>query len=342
MRLTITTARGIVAITFVLVLSPTLAAQPRQPIARIGGEAIYEEDLAPAIEGQLLHLKNQEYELKTKALDQLLSERVLEAEARDKGTTVQALMQQAERDLPPWHIKELEGYYLAQKDRFNQPFEAVSQEVEKAYILAKRQQARKEYIESLRRKAGVAILLKRPKPELAIDPARVRGNPDAPITITEFVDFQCPYCRSVQPVLNQVMEKYKGKVRLGFRDFPLRSIHQQAQEAAEASRCAGEQGRFWQYNDLLFANQTGLSSGAYREFASSAGLDGGRFQTCVGSGRFKPLIESDLQTAVASGVSATPSFLINDVLLSGWQSVAAFEKVIEAQLSALASRKPAP
>src|SRR5439155_19882747 len=146
--------------------------------------------------------------------------------------------------------------------------------------------------------------------------------------------------QSVQPILRQLMDKYKGKVRLGFRDFPLRSIHPQAQLAAEASRCAEEQGKFWEYHDLLFANQTALNPEAYRQHARSAGLDGQRFEACLSSGKLNVLIESDVQSGVALGILGTPAFYIDGVLLRGGQPVSEFEKIIESQLSMTESGKP--
>jgi len=262
-------------------------------------------------------------------------------EAKGKGISVEAFLRQAvDQKLPPWHIKELEGYYLAQKDRINKPLDTVREDTERAFLKAKWQQARQEYIAQLEQRAGVVVLLNRPKLELAANASRVRGNPDAPVTIVEFADFQCPYCQSVQPILRQLMDKYNGKVRLGFRDFPLKSIHPQAQLAAEASRCAEEQGKFWEYHDLLLANQSALNPEAYRQHARSAGLDGQRFEACLASGKLNALIESDVQSGVALGILGTPAFYIDGVLMRGWQPVSAFEKIIESQLSITASGKP--
>jgi protein-disulfide isomerase len=178
--------------------------------------------------------------------------------------------------------------------------------------------------------------------EVAVDPARLRGEPNAPVTIVEFADFQCPYCRTVETVLAQLRDKYQSKVRFAFRDFPLRAIHPQAQAAAEASRCAGEQGKFWEYHDLLFANQSRLNADTYRDLAGSAGLDGERFAACLASGKYRAQIENDLAAGAASGVSGTPAFIINGTVLTGSQPLSAFEKIIDSQLlTTMASRMPA-
>jgi protein-disulfide isomerase len=140
----------------------------------------------------------------------------------------------------------------------------------------------------------------------------------------------------------KVLDKYKGKVRFGFRDFPLRQIHPQAEQAAEASRCAADQGKFWEYHDLLYSNQPRLDSDSLREHARSAGLDPERFGTCLASGKFVAPIESDLQAGVVAGVSATPTFYINGVPLVGVQSASAFEKIIDSELAEAASRTARP
>jgi len=167
---------------------------------------------------------------------------------------------------------------------------------------------------------------------VAADPVRVRGNSDAPITIVEFGDFQCPFCREVQSTLKAVMDKYQGRVRLGFRDFPLRQIHPQAQSAAEAGRCAAEQGKFWEYHDLLYANQGKLDQNGLKEQARTAALDVERFDACLAGGRFKPQIESDLQSGTGAGITGTPGFFINGVPLTGAQPLSEFEKIIDSQL----------
>jgi protein-disulfide isomerase len=203
---------------------------------------------------------------------------------------------------------------------------------------AKRQQARQEYINSLRQKAEIALLLARPKIDVAVDPFRLRGNPKAPVTIVEFSDFQCPYCRAAQPTIKKVLDTYKDKVRLGYRDFPLKQIHAQAEQAAGASRCAAEQSRFWEYHDLLYANQAKLDQAGLTEYARTAGLDVDRFSTCLVLGKFKVPIESDIQAGIKAGVSGTPAFYINGIFLSGTQPVSAFEKVIDAELAATRSQ----
>ena len=153
----------------------------------------------------------------------------------------------------------------------------------------------------------------------------------------EFSDFQCPFCgRFFEQTLPLIEERYikTGKVRFVYKDFPLESIHPQALPAASAARCAGEQGKFWDYHDLIFNNQALLSDTNYKQWAEQLGLDMDDFSSCYDSGKYVNDIRADLQEGSRAGVQGTPGFLINGQLVSGAQPFANFEQVIEAELSA--------
>ena len=195
------------------------------------------------------------------------------------------------------------------------------------------QQAREEYAESLRAKAGVVILLSPPREEVAYDPARVRGTMSAPVTIVEFSDFQCPFCRKAATTMKNLLAEYNGRVKLAFRDFPLRALHPHAEMAAEAGRCAEEQGKFWEFHDAVFAadppklDEAGLSAIAQR-----IGLDRNSFSSCLASGKFKAEIDRDIQDGTRAGVSGTPGFFVNGVFLNGARPQSEFEKMIDREL----------
>ncbi len=211
-------------------------ARQKQPLAVVAGQPVYDDDLLPFVQAQVFQLRLQEYEVKSKALESLVNQKLLEAEAKKKGNELRAQLQQ-----------------LLKK--------------------AKLQQARQDYYTRLREQATVSIFLQKPKVEVTHDPARLRGDPKAAVVIVEFSDFQCPYCQSVAPTLKKLLAKYEGRVSLSYRDLPLRDIHPQAQLAAEASRCALEQGKFWEYHDLLFANPNKLNREGLAGQARSLKLD---------------------------------------------------------------------
>jgi protein-disulfide isomerase len=199
----------------------------------------------------------------------------------------------------------------------------------------KLQKARQVYADSLRAKIDVAVLLRPPSVNVSYDPARVKGDPKAPITIVEFSDFQCPFCKKSESTLHELLTKYSGRVKLAYLDFPLREIHPQAQSAAEAARCAGEQGKFWEYHDALYADESKLDGAELLTRARALNLDEKSFQSCLNSGKFKSKIEADLQQGSKVGVAGTPGFFVNGVFLSGARPQADFEKIIDSQLALL-------
>src|SRR5262249_22312939 len=135
--------------------------------------------------------------------------------------------------------------------------------------------------------------------------------------------------------LNGLLTKYQGQVKLAYRDFPLRALHPQAQMAAEAGRCAGEHGKFWEYHDALYADQKKLSQSDLLETARRLGLSEKGIESCLASGKFKAQIERDIEEGTRAGVDATPGFFINGVFLNGAMPAVEFEKIINRELQAI-------
>jgi protein-disulfide isomerase/plastocyanin len=164
------------------------------------------------------------------------------------------------------------------------------------------------------------------------------GDPDAPVTIVEYSDFQCPFCAEFYTdTLPSLKQNYveEGVVNLVFRDFPL-DIHPEAQSAALAASCAGDQDKFWDYHDLLFENQADLGEESYHTWAKELDLDLLQFTECLNSGTHLAAIQQDFLDGQAAGITGTPAFFINGKLVSGAQPIGVFEKEIEAALAALA------
>lgn len=167
--------------------------------------------------------------------------------------------------------------------------------------------------------------------EIALDGAPMRGSKDAKVTIVEFSDFQCPYCGRVEPTLARILKEYGDDVRLAFKHLPL-SMHPKAMPAHRAALAAGEQGKFWEMHDKIFANQADLSEAAYERYAEELGLDIERFKRDMTSKALEQKIEADKREAAALGVSGTPSFFINGYYLSGAQPYESFKAMIDRQL----------
>ena len=311
----------------------TPATTSKETVAIVSGQALHEEDLKPLIQGQLQQLQQQEYQLKRQALDELINQKLIEIEAKKKGlTTEELLTQEIDAKLPEPNDSEIKGFYLALQEQLNRPLEEIKPQLRQELKQAKVQQARQEYMDQLREQARVVVHLTPPKMMISYDPARVKGNSNAPVTIVEFSDFQCPFCKRVTPTLEKLLTQYEGKVRLAYRDFPLSQIHPQAQKAAEASRCAGEQGKFWEYHDLLFADQDTLDFQSLLKKANNLKLNEQKFEECLASGKYTAAVEKDLEAGEQAGVSGTPAFFINGIFLSGAVPLESFTRLIDEEL----------
>ncbi len=161
------------------------------------------------------------------------------------------------------------------------------------------------------------------------------GNPDAPVTIVEFSDFECPFCgRFFHTVLPEIKEKYvkTGKARFIYRDFPLSTIHTMAEKAAEAGECADEQGKFWPYHDVIFERQQQLSVANLKAWAVELGLNASQFNNCLDSGKYSDEIEKDIRDGESAGVRGTPGTFVNGRMISGAVPFEQFAAIIEEEL----------
>ena len=169
--------------------------------------------------------------------------------------------------------------------------------------------------------------------EVQIEGRPYRGPDDAPVTVVEFTDYECPFCaRHFQETYLGLLSEYEGTLKYVIRNFPLSSIHPQAQRAAEAAECAEEQGRFWEYHDLLFQRAPALAIENLTAYATEVGLDTERFQDCVESGRKADVVAEDLEDGLSYGVTGTPAFFINGRRVVGALSLDDFESYIDAAL----------
>jgi len=161
------------------------------------------------------------------------------------------------------------------------------------------------------------------------DKDNINGNVSAPIIIVEFSDFKCSYCLRFHQTMMQIVEDYPDKVAWVYRHFPLDSIHSQARPAAEASECAAEQDKFWEFSDGLFKNQSKLSSNLYKELALELGLNETQFKDCVSSRKYKDKVNEDQKQGIAMGVTGTPGSFLNDQPLGGAVSYENLKSIID-------------
>ena len=191
--------------------------------------------------------------------------------------------------------------------------------------------------------AGVVTVTPSPTPDTNFDIAQrpVLGKADAPVTVVEFTDYQCPFCEQYfKQTYPQLLKDYvdTGKVKYIVKNFPLTQIHPNALPAAEAAECAGAQGKYWEMHDKLFGSQSEWSGQSnamdtFKKYAADLSLDKDKFNTCLDTGQFQSEIDADQKEGIAAGVTGTPAFFINGVLLSGAQPIQAFKQAIDAQLA---------
>lgn len=168
-----------------------------------------------------------------------------------------------------------------------------------------------------------------------VDEDTVLGDEDAPVTIVEFSDYECPFCgRFHTQTFGELKSKYidTGKVKFVYRDFPL-SFHPQAQKAAEAAECAGEQGKYYEMHEKLFTDGVQGGVASFKQFASQIGLNTGKFNDCIDSGKMVSEIRKDMADGAAIGVQGTPAFYVNGVEISGAQPFQVFQQIIDGQLA---------
>jgi len=188
------------------------------------------------------------------------------------------------------------------------------------------------FVDSLKKKYAAKSYL---EPARTLIPTAGRpshGPVDAPVTLVEFADFQCPYCGGLSPTLKQIQEDYKDKLRVVYLQFPLADIHPEAEKAAEASLCAYEQNKFWELHDAMFGDQQNLSIEELKRKASQLSMDVAAFTVCLDEGRYFPEIRADVNEGVKAGVEGTPAMFINGRLLIGNLPYSEIQKIIEDEL----------
>ena len=226
-------------------------------------------------------------------------------------------------------------FFEANRDRAQgRTLEQLGPQIKDFLVSQRGLQARAQLVDELKAKSsGVKVMLDPPRYTVATTAADpVRGVASAPVTIIEFSDYQCPFCARVNPALEQVRKTYGDKVKIVFKDFPLPN-HPQAPKAAEAAHCAGEQGKYWEMHDHLFANQRALNVPELKQYAATLGLDAAKFNQCLDSGKHAGLVAAGTAQGERMGVNSTPTLYINGRPLIGAQPFEAFKQIIDEELS---------
>ena len=308
-----------------------------EDLAEIAGTVVTRVDIDKSGGKQLRALRQQLYQLERQKLDEHIGAMLLTHEAKKRGVSVATLLEQeVNSTVQPPSEEEIRSLYEKNKERIPVPFDKVRDQV-RNYLREQRITERKgEFLKMLRANGKVTTYLKAPalvRMDVPIDGAPFKGSEKAQVTIVKFEDFQCPYCKAVQPNYQEVLKRYDGKVRLVHKDLPLDEIHPQARQAAEAARCANDEGKFWEYHDKLYASSPKAAPEDLKFYAKDLGLKQDSFDKCLTSGKYKAAIQKDMNEAASLGLTGTPTFFINGRELSGAQSVEAISQIIDEELS---------
>jgi protein-disulfide isomerase len=317
---------------------PAQGAKSTTPAAKVRDEVITLEEVEGALKSQLAAIESQRFALIEGKLDQLIGERVLAQEAKNRRISVEQLLQvEVYAKAPAVTDAEVRSFIIQNRARLPQADESELTPKVREYLRGQKMEERRQaYVENLRARSKVAVYLETPvtaRVPVSTDRGFVRGAKDARVVIVEFSDFQCPFCQSVTATLKQLLDKYPGKVKWVFRDFPISNLHPAAPKAHEAARCAAEQGKFWEYHDMLFEKSPHQAPEDLKQYAKYLGLDTTSFARCLDSGKQQAEVSRDLQDGASLGVAETPTFFINGRRLLGAQPLTAFRKVVDSELA---------
>lgn len=301
-------------------------------VAKFNGGSIRASEAFGNIRTRLFDLEEEVYRTKEQAVNESVESKLLETEAKKKNVSKEQLLEQ-EAGGPADVISDEDVASFLQSKGIDPKDPKIRKEDVKNYLSYRKKFDRRQgYLAKLREGAGVKILLAEPEsPKLTVntDGYPSWGNPKAPVTIVEFSDFQCPFCSRAIPTLTRIKQEYgPEKVRIVFRDMPL-PAHPRAVPSALAAHCANEQGKFWEYHDVLFNNQAKLEDEDLKKYAKDLNLDAAKFEECYTSKRHEGILKKSSDEAQNLGIQATPSFVINGALLQGAQPFERFKEKID-------------
>ena len=321
---------GILLMTLCAVAADSSTNAAGSVMVDIDGVRVTLADLEQKHPMALFQARNTFYEAQKKALEDFVDEYLLDMQAKKENITVEQLLEKHVNSAGGKTPSEeaLHVYYEGVDTK--EPYEAVRAKIVDALRERRIAKAKIEYMASLRSQSKIAFRAAPPRMLVSLKDTEVRGGPDARVMLVEYADYQCPYCQQMQPTLDKIEAEFKGKINFAYKDVPL-PMHPDAPKAAEATHCAGAQGKYWEYHDLLVKNKQ-LEIPALKEAARTLKLDGNAFDKCLDSGEESGIIKEHLAEAQSLGINGTPSFLINGRFFSGSMSYEALRGILEEEL----------
>lgn len=314
-------------------------------VAKLNGSDIKASDLETWIKEDLYKREIADkpaaevYEVRAQAIESLIDERLLGDAAKKAAKSPDDYLAEQVKALGAVSDDEVKAFFDENRSRL--PPDATL-DAFAARIRAHLESQRPEKVRlDLRKGAQVAVLMQPPRVNVdAIGPSK--GPADAPVVLIEFSDYQCPFCKRSEPTVLEILKKYPTQVRLVYRHMPLDGLHPRARAAAIAAVCAENQGKFWEYHDALFANQQALADADLDKYATQVGLDPAAFKTCRQDPASETRVNNDSMAARAAGLTGTPAFFVNGILVSGARPIEDFTRWIDQEIAAKSAAPAAP
>lgn len=301
-------------------------------VAEFNGKKVTANEAFAQVKTRLFDLEEEMYRTKEQAINDYIEQRLLDTEAKKQNLSIDALVdKEAGGEVGEVNDKDIDDFLTSKGLSLKDP--RVKKDDVRDYLkYRKKFEKRQNFVQKLRMAANVKLMIKEPEsPKINVEVAGYPtwGNATAPVTIVEFSDYQCPFCSRAIPILDRIKKEYgPDKVRIVFRDMPLPS-HPRAPAASLAAHCANDQGKFWEYHDALFENQSKLEDKDLSDHAKTLGLDTTKFSECYSSKKHQALIDKSAKEAGSLGIQATPSFVINGMLIQGAQPFEKFKEKID-------------
>lgn len=317
------------------------ATDPKTPVAKIGGVVVTNGELEESAKAELKRIdqeyQEQLYQVKQQALDRLIVNRLLEAKAKAAGKSADDYFKsEVTSKIADPTPAEMQAFYDQAKasGRELPPLDQIKDQLSNFLKQQKMQGATQAFYDKLKAEGKVEVMLPRFRPARVDVEAKgpSRGPANAPITIVEFSDYECPFCGRAEESITKVMTTYPDKVRVVYRDLPL-PMHKNAPKAAEAAHCAGDQGKYWDMHAKLFANQRALEIANLKTYAKDLKLDSAKFDKCLDSGDKAKVVAENQKAGEALGINGTPAFFVNGILISGAQPFEVFKELIDEELA---------
>lgn len=306
-------------------------------VAKIGERTISAMELESPLASKIYRLNKEIYYLKRERLEELIYESLLSQEAEKKSMTAGELVDTLSPDRALVTDEDVEDYYRKNRSRFagwRGGQEELRKRIREYLQDLKDREETKKITDPLREHYPVQVYLK--EPPLPFSNVSVGGSPvlgpvDATVTVVEFSDYLCPVCRKSHGISKKIRETYADRIRWVFKDYPLKQ-HTGAKELAGATHCAGEQGKFWEFQDLVFDAPQKPGVEELTGYARQLDLDADRFTQCYENENYLAHVEADIQAAHDAGVGSTPSFIVNGRLHPGSMPFKEFKKIIDEEL----------